>query len=46
MPFGRPCSDGRDDLLELAAVDPLVVHQRRAHAAAAVGVAAVQLNQA
>ena len=41
MPFGRPSQDRRDDIGRRAAVDPLVVHQRRPHAAAAVGVTAV-----
>ena len=40
MPFGRPSTIVAKMFAGVAAVDPLVVHQRRAHAAAAVGVAA------
>ena len=40
MPLGRPCEIVSKICSGLEAVDPLVVHQRRAHAPAAVGVAA------
>ena len=36
MPLGRPSHDRREDVLERAAVDPLLVHQRGPDAAAAV----------
>src|SRR3979490_1959977 len=35
-PLGGPFRDAGEDLLRRASIDPLVVHERRPHAAAAV----------